>query len=71
MYPNKFYETIIVPVVLYGCETKLKGRTPIEYVVNKVLRRISVPKTVEITQGWRKLHDKERHYLSPVIVVIK
>lgn len=71
MFPNKFYETIIVPVVLYGFETNPNGRTPIKYVVNKMLRKISVPKTEEITHGWRKLHDKERHYFSPVIVVMK
>jgi hypothetical protein len=63
MYPNKSYGTIIVPVVLYGCETNPKGTTPIKYVVNNMTRKISVPKTEEITHGWRKLHDKERHLI--------
>jgi hypothetical protein len=51
MYPNKFYGTIIVPVVLYGCQTNPKGRIPIKYVVNKMLRKISVPKTEEMKHG--------------------
>jgi hypothetical protein len=41
VYPNKFYETIIVPVVFYECETSPKVRTPIKYVVNKTAGKIS------------------------------
>jgi hypothetical protein len=37
---------------------------------NRVLRRISGPKTDEITGEWRKLHNKELHnlYTSPNII---
>jgi hypothetical protein len=41
---------------------------------NRVLRRIFGPKRVEVTGGWRKLHNEELHglYSSPSIVrVIK
>jgi hypothetical protein len=40
---------------------------------NRVLRRIFGPKRVEVTGGWRKLHNEELHglYSSPSIGVIK
>jgi hypothetical protein len=38
----------------------------------KVLRRISGPKRVEVTGGWRKLHNEELRdlYSSPSIIRI-
>jgi hypothetical protein len=38
--------------------------------VNGVLKRIFGPKGVEVTGGWRKLHNEELHnfYSSPSIV---
>jgi hypothetical protein len=37
---------------------------------NRVLRRISGPKRVEVTGGWRKPHNEELHslYSSPSII---
>jgi hypothetical protein len=37
---------------------------------NRVLRRISGPKTDEMTGGWRKLHNDELHnlYSSPCVI---
>jgi hypothetical protein len=37
---------------------------------NRVLRRIFGPKRDEVTGGWRKLHNEERHslYSSPSII---
>jgi hypothetical protein len=37
---------------------------------NKVLRRIFGPKRAEVTEGWRKLYNEERHnlYYSPSII---
>jgi hypothetical protein len=37
---------------------------------NRVLRRISGPKRVEVMGEWRKLHNKELHnlYSSPDII---
>jgi hypothetical protein len=39
---------------------------------NRVLRRIFRPKRVEMTRGWRKLHNEEPHglYSSPSIVTV-
>jgi hypothetical protein len=39
-------------------------------IENRVLRRIFGPKTVEVTGGWRKLHNEELHnlYSSPGII---
>jgi len=58
----KIYRTIILPVVLYGCETWLltlrKERT-LRVFENRVLRRIFGPKRDEVTGEWRKLHNEE------------
>jgi hypothetical protein len=73
----KIYKTIILPVVLYGCETlslTLREEHRLQVFENRVLRRIFGPKRDEVTGGWRKLHNEELHglYSSPSIVrVIK
>jgi hypothetical protein len=67
----KIYRTIILPVVLYGCESWLLTLRVFE---NKVLRRIFGPKKVEVTGEWRRLHNKELYALyssSNIIWVIK
>jgi hypothetical protein len=57
----KIYKTVILPVVLYGCETWV--------FENRVLRRIFGPKRDE-DGSWRKLYNDEIHslYSSPNIV---
>jgi hypothetical protein len=73
----KIYKTIILPVVLYGCETlslTLRVEHRLRVFENRVLTRIFGPKRDEVTGGWRKLHNEELHglYSSPSIVrVIK
>jgi hypothetical protein len=73
----KIYKTIILPVVLYGCETlslKLREEHRLRMFENRMLRRIFGPKRDELTGDWRKLHKEELHglYSSPSIVrVIK
>jgi hypothetical protein len=64
----RIYETIILPVVLYGCETW--SLTLREKHGLRVLRRIFGPKRDEVTGGWRKLHNEELHnlYSSPSII---
>jgi hypothetical protein len=67
----KIYETIILPVVLYGCETwslTLREEHRLRVSENRVLRRIFGPKRDEVTGGWRKLHNEELHgfYSSPI-----
>ena len=59
---TKIYRTIIVPVVLYGCETwslTFRGVRRLRVFENRVLRRIFVPGRDEVTREWRKLHNKE------------
>jgi hypothetical protein len=69
----KIHKTIILSVVLYGCETSsltLKEEHRLRVFENRVLRRIFGPKRDEVTGVWRKLHDEELHglYSSPDIV---
>ena len=62
----KIYRTIILPVVLYGCETwslTLVEECRLRVFVNRVLRRIFRPKSDKVTREWRKLHNEElNHY---------
>jgi hypothetical protein len=73
----KIYRTIILPVVLYGCESwsfTLREECRLRVFENRVLRRIFGPKRDEVTREWRRLHNKELHalYSSPNIIrVIK
>jgi hypothetical protein len=69
----KIYKTIILPVVLYGCETlclTLREEHRLRLFESRVLRRIFGPKRDEVTGGWRKLHNEELRglYSSPSIV---
>jgi hypothetical protein len=69
----KIYKTIILPVVLYGCETlslTLREERRLRVFENRVLRRIFGPKKDEVTGDWRKPHNEELHglYSSPSIV---
>jgi hypothetical protein len=68
----KIYKTVILPVVLYGCETwslTLREEHRLRVFDNRVLRRIFGPKREE-DGSWRKLHNDELHnlYSSPYIV---
>ena len=51
----KIYRTIILPVVLYGCETwplTLREGRRLRVFENRVLRRIFGPKRDEVTGEW-------------------
>jgi hypothetical protein len=66
----RIYKTIILPVVLYGCETwslTLREGHKLRLFENRVLRRIFGPKRDGVTGGWRKLHNL---YSSPNIITI-
>jgi hypothetical protein len=56
----RIYKPIILPVVLYGCETlslTLREEHRLRAFENRVLRRIFGPKRDEMTGGWRKMHN--------------
>jgi hypothetical protein len=62
----RIYKTIILPVVLYGCETwslTLREEYRLGVFENRALRRIFGPKRDEVTGEWRKLHNEELHDL--------
>jgi hypothetical protein len=70
----KIYITIILPVVLYGCESwslKLREECRLRVFENRVLRRIFGPKKVEVTGEWRKLHNKELYALYSSLNIIR
>jgi len=71
----KIYGTIILPVVLYGCETwslTLREERKLRVSENMVLRRIFGPRRDKVTGEWRRLHKKELNdlYSSPNIVQV-
>jgi hypothetical protein len=71
----RIYKTIILPVVLYGCETwslTLREEHRLRVFENRALRRIFGPKRDEVKGEWRKLHNKELRdlYFSPSIIRI-
>jgi len=54
---TKIYRTIILPVVLYGCETlslKLRDKRRLRVFENRVLRRVFGPKRDDVTGERRK-----------------
>jgi hypothetical protein len=58
------YKTIVLPVVLYGCETWFFAFVE-EYRLrvfdNRMLRRIIEPKRYDVAGRWRKLRNEEFH----------
>jgi len=69
---KNLYRTIILPAVLYGCETwslTLREERRLRVFENRMLRRVFGPKRDEVTGEWRKLHNKELSDLYSVRVV--
>jgi hypothetical protein len=63
----RIFKNVILPVLLYGCETwslTLREEHRLRVFENRVLRRIFRPKRNEVTGGWRKLLN------SPSISII-
>jgi hypothetical protein len=70
----KIYRPIILPVVLYGCESwslTLREECRLRVFENRVLRRIFGPKRDEVKGEWRRLHNKELYSSPNIIRVIK
>ena len=68
------YKTIILPIVLYGCETwtlTLREEHRLRAFENKVLRKILGAKRDEITGEWRKLHNAQLHALYSLPNIIR
>ena len=73
----KIYRTIILIVVLYGCETwslTLREERRLMVFENRVLMRVFGPKRDEVTGEWRKLHNEELsdlYSLPSIVRVVK
>jgi hypothetical protein len=58
----KIYGIVILPVVLYRCETwsrTLREERRLRVFEIRVLRRIFGPTRSKVTGEWRKLHNEE------------
>jgi hypothetical protein len=58
------YKSIILPAILYGCETwslALREEHMLRVSEYKVLRRIFGQKRDEVMGGWRNLYNEELH----------
>jgi hypothetical protein len=70
----KIYKTIILPVVLYGCETwslTLREEHRLRVPEVRVLRRIFGPKRDEVPGVWRKLHNEDVHSLYSSLSIVR
>jgi hypothetical protein len=74
---NQIFGTIILPIVLYGCETwslTLREKRRLRVFENRVLRRLFGSKRDEVTGEWRKLHNEELsdlYSLPNIVWVVK
>jgi len=70
----KIYRAIILPVVLYGCETwslTLREEGRLRVFENRVLRRVFGPNRDEVTGEWRKLHNEELSNMYPLPNIVR
>jgi hypothetical protein len=73
----RIYKTVILHVVLYGCETlspTVTEERKLRVFENRGLRRILGTKLDREERGWRNLHNEELHKLfssQSVIRIIK
>ena len=68
------YRTIILPVVLYGCETwslTLREERRLRVSENRLLSRIFGPKKDEVRGEWRKLHNEELNDLYSLLNIVR
>jgi len=71
----KLYKTIILPLVLYGCESwspTVKEEHSLRVFDKRRPWRIFGPKREEVAGGWRRLHSEELNnlYASPNILLL-
>jgi hypothetical protein len=70
----KIYKTIVLPVVLYGCETwslTLGKEYRLRVFENRMLRRILGLKRDEMTRGWSKLYNEGLCNLYSLLNIIR
>jgi hypothetical protein len=63
----RIYETIILPMILPGCETWsliLREEHRLRVFEKRVLRKIFGPKRDNVRGGWRKLHEELHNLYS-------
>jgi hypothetical protein len=68
------YRTIILPVVLYGCETwslTLREERRLRVFENRVSSIVFGPKRDEVTGEWRTLHNEELNDLYPLPNIVR
>ena len=69
----KIYRILILPVVLYGCETwslTLREERKLRVFENMVLRRIFGPRRDEVTGEWRRLHNERLNDLYSSLNIV-
>jgi hypothetical protein len=74
MLKIKIYRTIILPVVLYGCETwslTVSEECRVRVFENGVWRIIFGPKRDKLTGEWRKLHNEELSNLYNLPTILR
>ena len=67
----KIYRTIMLPAVLYGCETwppTLMEEHSLRVFQNRVLGKIFGPMRDEVTEDWRKLYNEELNDLYCLMI---
>jgi hypothetical protein len=70
----KKYRTVILSVVVYGCETwslKLRDICRLKLFENRVFRRTFGPKRDKVTGEWRKLHNEELNDLYSSLHIVQ
>jgi hypothetical protein len=70
----KIYKTIILQVILYGCETwslTLRDERRLGVFENRVLRIIFGPRKDEVISEWRKLHNEELHNFTHTQILLE
>jgi hypothetical protein len=68
------YKTLILPMVLYECETwslTLREEHTLRVFGNRVLKKIFGLKRSEVTGGWRRLHNEALHNLYSLPSIIR
>jgi hypothetical protein len=70
----QIYRTIILSVVLYGCESwsfTLREGHRLRVFENRVWRRIILPGRDEVRGEWRKPNNEELNDLNPATSIVR